>query len=260
MARTNNLTNFLTDVADAIREKKGTQETIQASDFDTEIENLPSGGSDNTYSFYNDGTMPYTDVNNGINVIINSNVPIYGFGSGNNESCTNIREVTMTEEVEEINNYAFYRCSRMTLKNNKLPSKLKLIGNYAFYGCNSLKISTIPDGVSSLNNGAFSGCTSITQLSMNVVYFSSTSNSTAVFYSTYLKAVWIGEKITSIGRYGFPSSKIEKIYIDLPRSKVERFSGYSYKFCNNANSNVEIICNDDEGFITREQFDALVVE
>lgn len=45
MARTTNLTDFLTDVADAIRTKKGSQETIQASDFDTEIENLPSGGS-----------------------------------------------------------------------------------------------------------------------------------------------------------------------------------------------------------------------
>lgn len=44
MARTDTLGNFLTDVADAIREKKGTSETIQASDFDTEIENLPSGG------------------------------------------------------------------------------------------------------------------------------------------------------------------------------------------------------------------------
>lgn len=44
MARTNNLTNFLSDVADAIREKKGTSEAIQASDFDTEIANLPSGG------------------------------------------------------------------------------------------------------------------------------------------------------------------------------------------------------------------------
>ncbi len=44
MARTNNLSNFLTDVADAIREKKGSSEIILASDFDTEIENLPSGG------------------------------------------------------------------------------------------------------------------------------------------------------------------------------------------------------------------------
>jgi surface protein len=43
MARTNTLGNFLTDVAEAIRTKKGTSETIQASQFDTEIANLPSG-------------------------------------------------------------------------------------------------------------------------------------------------------------------------------------------------------------------------
>ena len=47
MARTDTLPHFLTDVADAIREKKGTSETIQASDFDTEIENLPDVGEQN---------------------------------------------------------------------------------------------------------------------------------------------------------------------------------------------------------------------
>ena len=45
MARINNLTNFLSDVADAIRSKKGTSSLIPAEDFDTEIINLPSGGS-----------------------------------------------------------------------------------------------------------------------------------------------------------------------------------------------------------------------
>lgn len=43
MARTNSLANFLTDVANAIRTKKGTETTIAASAFDTEILNLPSG-------------------------------------------------------------------------------------------------------------------------------------------------------------------------------------------------------------------------
>lgn len=46
MARIDNLTNFLTDIADAIRDKKGTTGLIQASNFDTEIENI-SSGSDN---------------------------------------------------------------------------------------------------------------------------------------------------------------------------------------------------------------------
>ena len=44
MARTDNLTNYLTDVADAIREKKGTTDVIPANTFDEEIKNLPSGG------------------------------------------------------------------------------------------------------------------------------------------------------------------------------------------------------------------------
>lgn len=49
MARTDNLTNYLTDVADAIREKKGTTDVIPANTFDEEIKNLPSGGDVSEY-------------------------------------------------------------------------------------------------------------------------------------------------------------------------------------------------------------------
>lgn len=44
MARINNLTQFLTDVATAIRTKKGSEAAIAAEDFDTEILNLPAQG------------------------------------------------------------------------------------------------------------------------------------------------------------------------------------------------------------------------
>lgn len=43
MARTNNLTNFLTDVANAIRTKKGTSASIAASNFDSEIAGIQTG-------------------------------------------------------------------------------------------------------------------------------------------------------------------------------------------------------------------------
>ena len=49
MARTNTLGNFLTDVANAIREKKGTTDTILASNFDTEIASIESGVDINEY-------------------------------------------------------------------------------------------------------------------------------------------------------------------------------------------------------------------
>lgn len=65
MARTDTLGNFLTDVADAIRTKKGSEELIAAADFDTEIENLPSGGGIeapfNDVNFYDyDGFRVYS--------------------------------------------------------------------------------------------------------------------------------------------------------------------------------------------------------
>lgn len=45
MARINNLTNFLSDIADAIKEKKSSETDIPAVNFDTEILNLPSQGT-----------------------------------------------------------------------------------------------------------------------------------------------------------------------------------------------------------------------
>ena len=46
MARIDNLTNFLTDVADAIRNKTGNDYPIQPEDYDTEIESISGGGYD----------------------------------------------------------------------------------------------------------------------------------------------------------------------------------------------------------------------
>ena len=47
MARTDTLTNFLTDVANAIRNKKGTTSQISASNFDTEIASIQTSSSSN---------------------------------------------------------------------------------------------------------------------------------------------------------------------------------------------------------------------
>lgn len=45
MSKENNLTDFIVDVADAIREKKGSSEKINPQNFSEEIKNLPSGAS-----------------------------------------------------------------------------------------------------------------------------------------------------------------------------------------------------------------------
>ena len=45
MARINNLSDFLTDVANSIRAKKGTVDPIAAANFDAEISSIPVAGN-----------------------------------------------------------------------------------------------------------------------------------------------------------------------------------------------------------------------
>ena len=60
MARTDNLTNFLTDIASAIKEKKGDQTDIPASAFDTEITSFQIGGTGIDWSEIGYSTEPET--------------------------------------------------------------------------------------------------------------------------------------------------------------------------------------------------------
>ena len=57
MARTDNLSNFCTDIADAIRSKTGKTGTIKASNFDTEIKNITSTSPTGTVTLTENNTL-----------------------------------------------------------------------------------------------------------------------------------------------------------------------------------------------------------
>ena len=66
MARTNNLTNFLTDVATAIKTKTGDSSLIPVSQFDTKIANITTGHLDNT---------EYQEANDDLDDILEGSTP-----------------------------------------------------------------------------------------------------------------------------------------------------------------------------------------
>ena len=47
-----------------------------------------------------------------------------------------------------------------------LPEGLQSIGEWAFYGCTSLTSVTLPEGLQSIGRGAFYGCTSLTSVTL----------------------------------------------------------------------------------------------
>ena len=156
MARTDTLTNFLTDVAAAIKAKKGDETAIPAANFDTEITNLPSGGSsDDLKNFIErDNNFRNFDFPNGITRI----------GNGVFCKCTNLVNTSLPSGITSIGDYAFYSCTNLSL--TSLPSGITSIGGYAFGSCTRLTSITFEGTPQPINSSAFKGCTNLTTINV----------------------------------------------------------------------------------------------
>ena len=189
MARTDNLTNFLTDVAGAIRTKKGTTNPILASDFDTEIANLPSGGG--------------ATITKGL--VINS--------YDEDGYATDASIVGMTEipgyfmyyamNVNTSGDYTYESVFARIRGDLHLPKNLTKIGTFAFASCATLALKSLPENVSSLGIRTFGNCTN---LALESLPEGLTSIPERCFYACpniILKS--LPSKIKSIGPYAFSS-------------------------------------------------------
>ena len=75
------------------------------------------------------------------------------------------------------------------------------IGDWAFYGCSSLTSITIPNSVTSIGNGAFLNCISLTSIT---IPNSATSIGESAFSGcSSLTGITIPDGVTSIGRFAF---------------------------------------------------------
>lgn len=190
MARTDTLGNFLTDVATAIRNKKGTTDTILASNFDTEIASIESGVDINEY--LSDTITKGTSSSGGwLKTIIKLRSPLTIEGNGaeymfyqcplnelpqldtsNVKDMTSMfdgcKNLTTIPQIDTSNvtrmNQMFYQCSNLTTIPQIDTSKVGSM-TYMFGYCSNL--TTIPQiDTSMVGNMAymFNGCKSLTTI------------------------------------------------------------------------------------------------
>ena len=93
----------------------------------------------------------------------------------------------------------FYECESLT--SIVIPDGVTSIGEGAFMGCSSLISITIPDSVTSMEECAFEGCSSLTSIT---IPDSITSIGDGTFAGcSSLTSIIIPDSVTSIGRYAF---------------------------------------------------------
>ena len=137
MAKNNTLKDFVTGIASAIREKKGTTELINPQDFENEIRTIQTDPE------------PPSGKSLAAQII--------------DKSVTSVMAGDL-KGVTKISRYAFYSCDRLT--SIIIPSSVTSIGEYAFSYCMSLTSITIPDSVTSIGNDGFSNCRSLTSITI----------------------------------------------------------------------------------------------
>ena len=188
MARIDTLINFLTDVAAAIRAKKGDSTLIPAADFDTEIANLPSGDNSALISLI-DRTATSFEIPDGT-----TSIGVYAFAY-----CLSLASIIIPDGVTLIGEGAFVLCTSLT--SITMPDSVTSIGRSAFYGCTGLTSITIPDSVTSIGDSVFEDCTGLTSVTIgNGV----TSIGDSAFYGcTGLTSITIPDSVTSIEYYAF---------------------------------------------------------
>lgn len=229
------------------------------------------------YCFYGNSTSNQNILTTNLEKLIFKNTLKTGANICYN--CKNLKEVIFDDTLEEIETYAFFNCYNATFQFSK-SGNLKTIGQYALQKCSG--ISYIPEGVTTLENGAYYQTTNntiktipdsitelseslfkesdITQMSMNnVTVINGGASLRGTFNGTKsLKALWIGSEIITIGRYALNNSTVTKIFIDRSKAGIENLTYYSTKWSNNTlSSDCQIIGNDEEGFMTKEQFDSI---
>ncbi len=170
---------------------------------------------------------------------------------------TDIRTVTIGENVRTIGTEAFRDCTSLAELNFAPQSVLQVIGQAAFGGCTSLKTVEMPDTVTVLKNSAFVGCGSLMTVYVSAglevmeayafsacptlttftmgdgakmlgdYAFYTPANNNGFYYQKTLKNVTIPDSVEYIGQFAFAGNTVMEM---IEINGVRTIADYAFHY------------------------------
>lgn len=158
MAKNNNLEDFLQDIADTIKTKKGITGTINAQDFSNEIATISGGATYNNYVVFN--KLPQVKAYLDTDIV---SLPVNCFRIGANFGYANSLKEIYLPTITIINAYALGGNESLTTAYLPLVSIIQ--GGNSFNGCVALTSIELPS-ITSISASSFTGCTALTSVTI----------------------------------------------------------------------------------------------
>lgn len=243
----------LTNIANSIREKTGTEDTYKPSEMASAISEISTGGGsvpENGFIlegweyghptivttigmteigrefFCWDGKTQYQmqyyfkkiNLNEGLQTLVSSCF----------KNLSNLLEINLPESLISIGDSVFSGNRSMVLSH--IPDGVTSIGEYAFNGCYKVNFTELPSGVTSIKNNTFTNCVALTNLTClgNLTEINGDATYNAAFGGCSGLKTIILPNVTStptLGSYAFNNTPIKSGtgYIYVPDALVDSF-------------------------------------
>lgn len=147
--------SLLTDIANSIRAKTGSQASMTPAEMADAIDNMSGGGSEHCIEVTLESEGLPSETIKTANFRGMVAVPPYCFYNN-----TDLTDVTFDGDLKKIGDKAFYGCQKLAM--SELPSSVASIGIDAFYNCFNVAFSRLPHGVTTIPQNCFYNCAKVT--------------------------------------------------------------------------------------------------